>query len=83
MNWDFMTTRDPVKGNATIHARMELDHDAQLMEFLNRKTVDMLIEAAVSRWIEEHGAELLAKITPEEVEQRVKQSLAERVLGAK
>lgn len=81
MKWLFSNRSHPTKGTTTFTATTTLEYSKGLAEFLDRKTLDKIVDKAVELWIEEHGDKLLAKITPEEVEKAVKQNLAKRVLG--
>ncbi len=81
MKWNFRTEKHIDRKVTTFTATTDLEYGIKIAEWLDRKTIDQLVNKAVELWIEEYGDKLLAKITPEEVETRVKKDLAKRVLG--
>lgn len=82
MKWSFKSEKLVDRGSTRFTATTDISYDRSIAEWLDRKTMDVLIDKVTDLWIEQHGAELLAQITPEDVEKRVKQNIAERVLKA-
>lgn len=63
------------------HNRMIVDYIPQITEQIEIQAIKRIIDEIAKDWIEQNGAELLKRITPEEVEKAVKQNLAKRVLN--
>lgn len=84
MKWNFFTHKLVDKAETEMVATVNFSNrlEGQFAEFAEQKMLVKLVDKAVELWIEENGAELLKRITPEEVEKRVKQTIAERVLKA-
>lgn len=61
-------------------------YNAEVLDYADKKiykeAIDTIVERITKDWIDAFGAELLKQITPQEVEERVKQELAKKVLNA-
>ena len=71
----FWTDKDGTAHYQGSFRKAEIMDDA-VASIIRREITDQVVPA----WIEKYGAELLDKITPEEVEKAIKQAVAEKVL---
>lgn len=68
---------DEIKVEAVVSSRLMADQVGAHME---ARMLRQIVDELAKMWIEKHGAELIDKINPEDVEKHIKTKLAERIL---
>lgn len=69
------------RDGTTANYQGSFDTMDMLDSFMVQKLKNEIVAKVSEAWIEEHGAELLDNISPDEVEKAIKQAVAKRIMG--